>query len=45
MSTPPEHVAAIRSLQQRASREVRDYFEIEADGSFTVDTMLIEARA
>ena len=45
MNTPPEHVAAIRSLHQRASREVRDYFEIEADGSFTVDTMLIEACA
>jgi ubiquinone/menaquinone biosynthesis C-methylase UbiE len=45
MKTPPAHVAAIRSLQQRAASEVIDYFEIEEDGSFTVDTMLIEATA
>jgi len=36
-------VLAIRSLQQRASAEVVDYFSIEEDGSFTVDTMLITA--
>jgi ubiquinone/menaquinone biosynthesis C-methylase UbiE len=45
MRTPEVHVAAIRSLQQRAAAEVKDYFEIEADGSFTVDTGLIVARA
>jgi ubiquinone/menaquinone biosynthesis C-methylase UbiE len=44
MRTPDVHVAAIRSLQRRAAAEVRDYFAIEADGSFTVDTMLIAAR-
>ena len=45
MKTPPDHVAAIRSLQQRAASEVIDYFEIEEDGSFTADTMLIAATA
>ncbi|HEY4319359.1 MAG TPA: class I SAM-dependent methyltransferase [Herbaspirillum sp.] len=45
METPASHVAAIRSLQQRAAAEVVDYFAIEEDGSFTVDTMLIEASA
>jgi len=43
MKTPESHVLAIRSLQQRASAEVVDYFSIEEDGSFTVDTMLITA--
>jgi ubiquinone/menaquinone biosynthesis C-methylase UbiE len=43
MRTPDVHVAAIRSLQRRAAAEVRDYFAIEADGSFTVDTMLVAA--
>lgn len=43
MQTPPAHVEAIRSLQRRAPAEVIDYFAIEADGSFTVDTMLISA--
>jgi ubiquinone/menaquinone biosynthesis C-methylase UbiE len=43
MQTPPSHVAAIRSLQQRAASEVADYFGIEADGSFTIDSALIVA--
>ncbi len=43
MQTPDTHVAAIRSLQQRASKEVSDYFAMEEDGSFTVDTVLITA--
>jgi hypothetical protein len=36
-------VAAIRSLQQGASEPVRRHFGIEADGSFTLDTMLMIA--
>jgi len=44
MKTPEVHVAAIKSLQQRAASAVTDYFEIEDDGSFTVDTALITAR-
>lgn len=44
MRTPDAHVAAIRSLHGRAPAEVRDYFEIGDDGSFTVDTALMVAR-
>lgn len=44
MKTPETHVNAIRSLQRRASAAVTDYFEIEGDGSFTVDTALIVAH-
>lgn len=44
MRTPETHVAAIKSLQQRASAAVADYFEMENDGSFTVDTALIVTR-
>ncbi|WP_395393439.1 class I SAM-dependent methyltransferase [Novosphingobium sp. BL-8A] len=43
MRTPPERVAAIRALQVVASAEVAGWFEIEADGSFTIDTVTIEA--
>ncbi len=43
MKTPESHVTAIRSLQQHASAEVADYFSIEKDGSFTVDSILITA--
>jgi SAM-dependent methyltransferase len=45
MKTPPSHVTAIRSLQQRAGSDVAGYFAIEDDGSFTVDTVLITAKA
>ncbi|MEJ2410073.1 MAG: class I SAM-dependent methyltransferase [Novosphingobium sp.] len=43
MRTPPESAAAIRALQQVASTDVRSHFAVEQDGSFTIDTMLIEA--
>jgi hypothetical protein len=43
MGTAPAHVAAIRSLQNHASDGVRRHFEIEPDGSFTMDTMSLEA--
>jgi ubiquinone/menaquinone biosynthesis C-methylase UbiE len=43
MRTTPERVAAIRALQTLASDEVAHHFAIEADGSFTIDTALIEA--
>jgi hypothetical protein len=43
MHTPPEHVAAIRSLQRGAPRSVTAHFAIEEDGTFTVDTVTIEA--
>ena len=44
MRTPPEMAAAIRLLQQRMGKEVRDYFAIEADGSFCADVMVLWAR-
>jgi ubiquinone/menaquinone biosynthesis C-methylase UbiE len=43
MKTPTVYVEAIRSLLHNAPREVRDYFLIAADGSFTLDAALIEA--
>ena len=44
MNTPEIHAQAIRSLQQRAGAEVTRHFEIEPDGSFTIDTMLMTAE-
>ena len=44
MNTPEIHAEAIRSLQQRAGAEVTRHFEIEPDGSFTIDTMLMTAE-
>lgn len=42
-STPASHVDALRSLLGKAPQEVRSFFEIGNDGSFSCDTMLIEA--
>jgi ubiquinone/menaquinone biosynthesis C-methylase UbiE len=44
MNTPEPRVTAIRMLQARAASAVRDYFEMEEDGSFTVDTAVFVAR-
>lgn len=44
MRTPPESVAAIRLLQRTAPAEVARHFAIEADGSFTIDTLVLAAR-
>jgi SAM-dependent methyltransferase len=43
MNTAANHVEAIRSLQKLMSEDVQRHFAIEAEGSFTIDTMLIEA--
>jgi ubiquinone/menaquinone biosynthesis C-methylase UbiE len=43
MRTPEIHVAAIRSLAQRMSSAVVSHFDIQPDGSFTLDAMTIEA--
>ena len=43
MRTTAPRAAAIRTLQGLASSEVARHFEIEQDGSFTIDTILIEA--
>jgi ubiquinone/menaquinone biosynthesis C-methylase UbiE len=44
MSTPEIHVRAIRALQGALPQEVAAYFEMEEDGSFTIDAMTIEAQ-
>lgn len=44
MRTPETHVAAIRALQAAAPAEVTAHFGIEADGSFLLDSALIEGR-
>lgn len=41
MNTPELHARAIRSLQSRVAEEVRAYFDIRADGSFTIDVMTL----
>jgi SAM-dependent methyltransferase len=43
MRTPPLHAEAIRALMARMSAAVTDHFAIEPDGSFMLDTMVIEA--
>jgi SAM-dependent methyltransferase len=43
MKTPDVAVAAIRRLQSTAPDEVQRHFAIEADGSFILDTVWIEA--
>ncbi len=45
MRTPDLHIAAIRALQAQMPREVTDYLELEDDGSFSIDTLTIEALA
>ncbi|QEE40464.1 MULTISPECIES: class I SAM-dependent methyltransferase [unclassified Methylobacterium] len=44
MRTPEVNVAAIRALQGSAPVEVTEHFCIEGDGSFLLDSALIEAR-
>lgn len=43
--TPELHVAAIRALQAGANADVARHFEIEPDGTFTLDTLALVARA
>jgi ubiquinone/menaquinone biosynthesis C-methylase UbiE len=44
MQTPELQTSAIRALQAGASAPVAAYFELEADGSFVIDSVAIEAR-
>lgn len=44
MATPEASVQVIRALQAGMPRNVADYFALEADGSFTIDSMTIEAK-
>ncbi|PKH21217.1 SAM-dependent methyltransferase [Enterobacterales bacterium CwR94] len=43
MRTPDALVQGIRAYQQTVSDEVRRYFDVQPDGSFTTDTIFIEA--
>jgi ubiquinone/menaquinone biosynthesis C-methylase UbiE len=43
MRTPAERVAAIRSLFASAPEETRTYFDVQDDGSFTIDSTLFKA--
>lgn len=45
IGTPALHAEAIRSLQTGAPEPVKRHFAIEADGTFTLDTMVLEAVA
>jgi SAM-dependent methyltransferase len=42
--TPPERVAAIHALWGAAPDEVRSFFEVQQDGSFTLRKILIVAQ-
>ncbi|WP_273824969.1 class I SAM-dependent methyltransferase [Pseudomonas asplenii] len=44
MRTPAALRVAIRELQQAMGAEVREYFEIEADGSFSTDVLVLWAE-
>ncbi|MRS91067.1 methyltransferase domain-containing protein [Enterobacteriaceae bacterium RIT714] len=44
MRTPDALAQAIRLYQESASAEVKAYFELQEDGSFTSDTILAEAQ-
>ena len=44
MRTPADRVAVIRSLQEGGPQEVREALQIEADGSFTIQTGLFWFR-
>lgn len=42
MRTPEPLVTAIRMVQESASEEVKQHFEVQPDGSFTSDIMMFE---
>jgi hypothetical protein len=44
MRTPQDNITAIRALWQAAPGEVKDYFALDADGSFSIDVAMLEAR-
>lgn len=43
MRTPEVLVQAIRAYQRSAPEEVQNYYSLQADGSFSTDTLFIEA--
>jgi hypothetical protein len=44
MRTPSERVTAIHAVWAAAPEEVRRFFAVQADGSFTMQKLLLEAR-
>jgi ubiquinone/menaquinone biosynthesis C-methylase UbiE len=44
MRTPQPRVVAIRSLWDHAPDEVRQYFDVQQDGSFKLDALMIDAH-
>ncbi|ASV96848.1 class I SAM-dependent methyltransferase [Paraburkholderia aromaticivorans] len=44
MRTPEPRVVAIRSMWASAPDEVRHYFDVQEDGSFKLDALMIEAQ-
>lgn len=44
MRTPETRAAAIRSLWEHAPDEVREYFDVQPDGSFMLDMLMVDAR-
>lgn len=44
MRTPEALTQAIRLYQESASADVKAYFELHDDGSFTSDTIMAEAQ-
>ena len=44
MRTPQALRAAILELQQAMGQEVRDYYEIQADGTFSTDVLVVWAE-
>jgi ubiquinone/menaquinone biosynthesis C-methylase UbiE len=44
MRTPEQLIEAIRIYQETAADDTKSYFELQADGSFTTDMMIIETK-
>jgi ubiquinone/menaquinone biosynthesis C-methylase UbiE len=45
MNTPAAQVSAIRALQRAAPQEVLRHFDLQDDGTFTVDSLLMQMHA
>ena len=44
MRTPADNITAIKALWQSAPQEVKAYFALEADYSFSIDVAMLDAR-
>ena len=44
MRTPTHYVTAIRELQQNIGHEVKNYYAIQVDGTFTTDVLTLIAN-